>query len=90
MDKPTKQFIVVFDDAASIVCPMGPDPDCSGALESFRGSVAVFDSRQAARRAIRISAAQARLRKEQGLPVNDDFLPDGLRCIHIVPLVRGC
>lgn len=69
-----KHFIVVWDDDMGLCCPMGWDSDCEGALCANAGRVALFRSRAAARKAIRISAAYAKLCNEQGKRANDDFL----------------
>lgn len=84
MEPSAKRFIVVFDDEQCGCWPMSWDADCAGALCGFIGyGVALFDSRQAARKAIRISTAYAKLRKAQGLPANDDFL-EGIAAVKIV------
>lgn len=82
---PDQQFIVVWDDYMGASYPMGWDDSCEGAIHARDDHVAVFPSRADARKAIRISAALARLHREQGKPVNEDFLSarEGLR---IVPL----
>lgn len=79
-------FIVVFDDEQGACWPMGWDRDCVGALCGFSGAVALLESRLAARQAIRISTAFAKLCKAQGKPANDDFL-DCIRHVKIVQLV---
>lgn len=79
-----RRFIVVFDDEQAACWPMSWDADCAGALCGFSGcGVALFTSRQAARKAIRISTAYAKLRKAQGKPANDDFL-EGIACVKII------
>lgn len=80
-------FMVVFDDEMGVCAPMGLDADCDGALCANSGPVALFTSRADARRAIRISTAYAKLRKEQGLPVNEDFL-GALTFVRIVKCER--
>ncbi len=75
--------IVVFDDEQGLCCPMAADPDTQGGLCAGDGPVVVFHDRAAARRAIRISAAKARLCKAQGLPPNDDFLPPAASFLKI-------
>jgi nanoRNase/pAp phosphatase (c-di-AMP/oligoRNAs hydrolase) len=81
-----RKYIVVFDDQNGLLIPMQFDPDCIGALTGFRrGDVALFDSRADARKAIRISAALAKLFRAQGKPANDDFLED-IKHVRIV----GC
>lgn len=67
-------FIVVYDDGDAICCPMVADQDNKGAIHSGNGTVALFDSRQAAAKAIRISVLVAQLAKERGEAANDDFL----------------
>lgn len=83
-------FIVVWDDSQGVCLPMAADPDCAGAIEAWvpGDSVAEFATRADAKRAVRISAHLARLHQAQGLPVNADFLGDGLKNIRIVPVVR--
>lgn len=82
MTKPTK-FIVVFDDGDAVHLPFGWDDGCAGAMCCYTDSVALFDSRKAARAAIRISTAWARLQEAQGKPVNTDFTTD-IKCVKIV------
>lgn len=82
-------FIVVWDDEMGICAPMGWDADCDGAIHAAIGSqpVALFASRAEARKAIRISTAYQRLLREQGKPVNEDFLA-GAKCLRIVPCAK--
>lgn len=84
------RFIVVFDDDQGVCVPMGWEDDCEGALCAYgrHVHVALFNSRADARRAIRISSAYARLRKEQGKPANDDFLA-ALKCVKVLPCKEG-
>lgn len=82
-------YIVVWDDEQGLCCPMSWDPECDGAICGWRDEpVALFQSRQEARKAIRISAAHARLQVEQGKlkPDGSDFLGAAAKCIRIVPL----
>lgn len=65
-------FIVIYDDEGALECLYGRDPECEGAIEYSHEPI-LFPDRQSARRAIRISIANAKLRAEQGLPVNEDF-----------------
>lgn len=80
-------YIVVYDDEMGLCAPYMEDPDCPGALTGFTKSwkVALFADRTEARKAIKISAAYALLRRLQGLRANDDFLPESRQNIHIVP-----
>ena len=74
-------YIVVFDDEQDACWPMCWDDSCAGALCVLTaGPIALFDSRAAARRAIRISTAYAKLCQAQGKPANEDFLD----CIKFV------
>lgn len=69
-----RRWIVCWDDQMGACWPMGKDPDCDGALCALHtGKIAMFSSRAAARKAIKVSAAYAKLRKAQGLPANEDF-----------------
>lgn len=78
-------FIVVFDDEQQLCIPMGWDADCRGALCVHTGGpVALFESKAAARLAIRISTAYAKLCQVQGKPVNEDFL-SGIKCVKVIP-----
>lgn len=81
----TAGFIVVFDDDQGMCVPMGWDADCEGAVCATSSRVALFPTRAAARQAIRISTAWARLRKAQGRPENTDFT-DALACVKVLPL----
>ena len=74
--KPERFFIVVYCVNDCIQMPMKFDKGCEGALccGDAADVVAAFADAAAARRAIRISERYARLCKEQGKPVNDDFL----------------
>lgn len=85
MIKP-KGFIVIFDDGQGASWPYGWAEDGGGAIEYNPKAIAFFPDRQSARTAIRISTATARLRKVQGLTVNDDFLPPGIKQVKIVPV----
>lgn len=81
-------YIVVFDDEQSACWPMCWDEDCKGALcaptwPESRTNIALFTSRAAARKAIRVSTAYARLCVEQGEPANDDFL-EGHKHVRVV------
>ena len=48
--------------------------------------IATFETREAARNAIRISRLWMQLRKARGEIYNDDFLPANAKNIRIVPL----
>lgn len=83
----TSRWIVCWDDEMGACWPMGWDDDCAGALCAMHdGKIVMFDSRADARKAIKVSTAFARLRKAQGLPVNEDFL-DGIANVRIVECV---
>jgi len=73
-----KTFIVVYDDEQSLCIPYAWDEDCKGALVAICGkqNAACFNSRKAARKAINISTAFARLKKTQGESVCDDFISE--------------
>lgn len=77
-------FIVIWDDNMGVCCPMGWDDDCEGALCCITDTVATFDSRKAARKAIDISAKFAHLRRAQGKPVNLDFIGDARNNLRVV------
>lgn len=87
MSVKSEGYIVLFDNG-ELVCPMGWDADYDGAICSTgaHGSVAVFTDRKAARQAIRVSMAFAKLCKAAGKPANEDFLTNVAQQIHIVPL----
>lgn len=68
--------LVVYDDGASICCPMTADFSCEGALCCGLGPVVLFPDRKQARRAIQISKTFARLCELQGKIANTDFLGD--------------
>ena len=80
-------YIVVFDDEQGAFWPMGWDTSCDGALSTMTDmTVALFADKAAARKAIRISAAYAKLRHAQGLPENTDFT-DGAKCLKLVKIL---
>ena len=84
----TKGFIVVFDDDQGMCCPMAWSED-SGKQDTLEGSAlsaAVFPSRAEARKAINITAAQAKVDKLRGNAANTDFLPPAVSCVKIIPL----
>mgnify|MGYP000614904636 CR=1 FL=1 len=88
MKKPKPSlFIVVFYDGNCLHIPMTWDADCDGALccSSIEEAAAVFHNRADAKKAIRVSTAFAKLSKEQGKTVNEDFI-SCLKHIHIQPL----
>lgn len=78
-------FIVIFDDDQGLCVPYALDQDNEGALHAIsRGdTVAIFKSRDDAKRAIRISRKLAELDQARGHPVNDDFLLPGVLCVKI-------
>lgn len=78
-------FLVVYDDQGSLCLPMGKDSECEGAICTATGteSVAIFDSRDRAKRAIKISRLFAELQQAQGKPANSDFL-EGYKSVRIV------
>lgn len=81
-------YIVVYDDGQGVEFAYGWDSDCDGAL-AYSRPVVVFPDRKAARRAIRISAAHAKLLIEQGIIASDDsdFIPPYQANIRIVPVL---
>ncbi len=87
MTKPIGYF-VVYDNGEAVKNPYGWDTDCAGAV-AWGESVVLFPDRQAARKAIEISVAKARLDQAQGRPANGDFLPPYRKCVKIVPVVKG-
>jgi hypothetical protein len=78
-------FLVVYDDQGSLCLPMGKDADCEGAICTATGteSVVIFDSRETAKRAIKISRLFAELQTAQGKPANSDFL-EGYKQVRII------
>ena len=82
-------FIVIYDDDDCLCIPQSWDSACVGAICSGnRGdTVAMFESRAAARRAIDISAKFAALCKSQGKPANEDFIGECRKNIRVVPLI---
>lgn len=78
-------FIVVFDDQMGLCSPMGPDSECEGAICCHSGRVTLFPTQREARKAIRISAAFARLCAAQGKPANEDFTT-ARKHLRILPL----
>jgi len=72
-----KLYMVVFQQTEDdSVFPMAAESDCKGALCCADQDPLLFDSRKAARKAIEISKAFARLEKAQGLPYSQDFVED--------------
>lgn len=82
----TNLYIVLFDTEDGICSPMGWDSDCEGAICCWSGSVAVFDSRKTARKAIAISQRFQQLCAAQGKPSNTDFALPHRNLLKIVPL----
>ena len=80
-------YIVVFDNDDSLCVPYTWNEACEGAIEcGGRGeSVALFETRQEARKAIAISKANAVLLRAQGKVFNSDFT-DSLKCLRILRL----
>jgi hypothetical protein len=76
-------MFMIFWNNGDYCWPMGKDPDCDGAVHVDESEPVIFASRKDAEKAIRISKANAQLRKAQGLPVNTDFIDD-LHCVKIV------
>ena len=68
---------------------MGWDADCEGSLCCIQKTIATFDSRKAARKAIDISAKFAQLRLAQGLPVNLEFIGVARKNLRIVECVSN-
>jgi hypothetical protein len=87
MAEMTKPCMVLYDNEQVACVPMGWDTDCDGAL-CCAGRPVVFPNRAAARRAIRISIAHARLRMAQGRPWNEDFIAL-IQYVKIVPVVMA-
>lgn len=82
-------FLVVYDDGNCLCLPLVWDKDCEGAisvgfLEDDTETIALFDTRKAARTAIDISVKFASLCKSQGKPANEDFLAEGRKNIRIL------
>lgn len=69
-------FMVVWDDQQGVCSPMSRDADCQGAIcaTCHGDKIALFLSKDAARKAINISAKFAALQRAQGKPENTDFL----------------
>lgn len=84
-------YIVIWDDGMGLSFPMGWDDDCEGAICGcgYSGGIAAFVSRADARKAIRISAANARLLIEQQKLQKEnssDFLGRAAKNLKIIPL----
>ena len=82
-----RHYVVLWDDEQGVYCPMGWDDDCEGGLCCIQKTIATFDSRKAARKAINISAKFAQLRLAQDLPVNLDFIGAARKNLRIVECV---
>lgn len=86
MKQKTIGYMVFYKSEDGLInFPMGADPSCAGAIQSDDSAPVLFPSRQDARKAIRISAANARLLREQGEPENTDFTVD-IGLIKVVPV----
>lgn len=81
-------YAVQCDDGAALDGTYTFDPDVPGGVcrRGFNKPVAVFPDRASAARAIRISELAARLARERGEIVNDDFLGSNRKNIRIVRL----
>lgn len=87
-----RHYVVLWDDKQGVCCPMGWDDGCAGSLCCINKTIAIFDSRKAARNAIDISTKYALLCRAQGGLVNLDFLGDfkkNLRVVECVPNEKG-
>lgn len=80
-----QQFVVVVWDDGDHIFPMAWDSDCEGAICAASGSdsIAQFEDPKAARKAVRISTAFAKLRSEQGKTHNSDFIGANLKNVKI-------
>lgn len=82
-------FLVVYDDQDCLCVPQVWDKDCDGAIctgnSNGKDTVALFDSRKAARAAIDISTKFAELCKAQSKPHNEDYLKPCRKNIRIQP-----
>lgn len=87
-------FMVCWDDQQGLCVPMAWDADCQGAICGGIGEkdkVAIFTSRQSARKAIDISTKWNALLKAQGKPRNEDFEGEcrkNLRVVECLPNVK--
>ena len=78
-------FIVVYRGVDPVEFVYGMDPDCEGALGGMIDqSVAIFQGKKAANRAITITVNWNKLLKSQGKVYNDDFL-ERRDQIHVIP-----
>ncbi len=82
-----RHYVVLWDDEQGVCCPMGWDEDCEGSLCCINKTIAIFDSRKAARKAINISAKYSHLCLAQGKPVNLDFVGKARKNLRIVECV---
>lgn len=80
----TPKYIVMYDDDMGLCVPQGWDEDCDGALCCSNKPV-IFTDRKAAKTAISISVAFAKLCLAQGNRDKGDYLGDYLKNIKIVP-----
>lgn len=81
----SQQFVIVVWDDSDHIFPMAWDSDCEGAIccASSSCDIAQFEDAKAARKAIRISTAFAKLRSEQGKTYNSDFIAANLKNVKI-------
>jgi len=81
-------FVVIYEDDLGGVCsPMAWDEDCEGALTASATSIALFETRWLARRAIQISRRFALLQQARGKPANTDFLKDA-KHLRVIPATK--
>jgi hypothetical protein len=78
-------YIVVYDDGDCITLPMTLDKECEGALNvaSDVESIALFPSRDLARKSIAISKHHNMVLKLQGKVRNEDFDPENIKNVKI-------
>lgn len=87
LDSLARLFIVVWDDQQGICAPMVMNTECAGALCAGVGDkekIPLFQSRQAARKAIDISIKWNTLLKSQDEIYNGDFDRDQRKFIRII------
>lgn len=81
-----QKLYMVFLATEDYVLPMGSDNKCDGALCVDECDPVAFPTRKAARSAIAISRAKAKLDLAQGKVANEDWLPGSSEYIKIMPV----
>ncbi len=89
MKRAAAGFMVVYDDGMLLIPATWSDEQEGAIYFGLTNGVAMFDTRQAARRSILISTKYNEMLKAQGNPCNEDFTdPKFRKNIKIVPVTK--